>query len=106
MPRGSCHGASFARKERAMWKGRFEQPTAALLQSFSESISFDWRLWRHDIAGSIAHSAALEKAGLISKKERAQIVRGLHEIGGEIAAGKFRFKTELEDIHMNIEAEL
>ncbi len=89
-----------------MWKGRFQEQTAALLQSFSESISFDWRLWRHDIEGSIAHSAALEKAGLISRKERAQIVRGLREIGGEIAAGKFKFKTELEDIHMNIEAEL
>jgi argininosuccinate lyase len=89
-----------------MWKGRFKEKTAALLQSFSESISFDWRLWRHDIEGSIAHSAALEKAGLISKMERAKIVRGLREIGAEIAAGKFRFKTELEDIHMNIEAEL
>ena len=89
-----------------MWKGRFKEPTAALLQSFSESISFDWRLWRHDIEGSIAHSAALEKAGLISKKERAQIVSGLRGIGAEIAAGKFRFKVELEDIHMNIESEL
>jgi argininosuccinate lyase len=89
-----------------MWKGRFKEQTAALLQSFSESISFDWRLWRHDIEGSIAHSAALEKAGLISKKERAQIVAGLQKIGEEIASGKFRFETELEDIHMNIEAEL
>jgi len=89
-----------------MWKGRFKEQTAALLQSFSESVSFDWRLWRHDIEGSIAHSAALEKAGLISKRERAQIISGLREIGAEIAAGKFRFKTELEDIHMNIEAEL
>src|ERR1043165_9758456 len=106
MPRGSCHGASFARKERAMWKGRFEQPTAALLQTFSESISFDWRLWRHDIEGSIAHSAALEAAGLITPEERAQIVAGLREIGTEIEAGQFEFKTELEDIHMNIEREL
>jgi argininosuccinate lyase len=89
-----------------MWKGRFKEQTAELLQSFSESISFDWRLWRHDIEGSIAHSAALEKAGLITKKERTQIVRGLREIGVEIAAGKFRFRTDLEDIHMNIEAEL
>ena len=89
-----------------MWKGRFQEQTAALLKSFSESISFDWRLWKHDIEGSIAHSAALEKAGLLSKKERAQIVAGLREIGAEIAAGKFSFSTELEDIHMNIEAEL
>ena len=89
-----------------MWKGRFQQETSALLQQYSESISFDWRLWRHDIAGSIAHSAALEKAGLLTKEERAQIVAGLQEIGAEIEAGKFSFKTELEDIHMNIEAEL
>ena len=89
-----------------MWKGRFQQETSALLQQYSESISFDWRLWRHDLAGSIAHSAALEKAGLLTKDERAQIVAGLNEIGAEIEAGKFPFKTELEDIHMNIEAEL
>ena len=43
-----------------MWKGRFQEETAELLQRYSESISFDWRLWRHDIEGSIAHSAALE----------------------------------------------
>jgi len=89
-----------------MWKGRFSEPTAALLLQYSESISFDWRLWRHDIDGSIAHSAALEKAGLITAQERAQIADGLREIGAEIEAGTFQFKPELEDIHMNIEAEL
>ncbi len=89
-----------------MWKGRFQQNTAPLLQKYSESISFDWRLWAHDIEGSIAHSAALEKAGLLTADERAQIVAGLRGIGEEIAAGKFEFKMELEDIHMNIEAEL
>src|SRR6185436_16300463 len=79
---------------------------AELLQRYSESISFDWRLWRHDIEGSIAHSAALEAAGLITGEERRQIIDGLRGIGAEIEAGKFQFKTELEDIHMNIEAEL
>ena len=63
-----------------MWKGRFKEQTAALLQSYSESISFDWRLWRHDIEGSIAHSAALEKAGLLTVEERSVIVAGLREI--------------------------
>ena len=91
---------------RHMWKGRFQEQTAELLQTFSESISFDWRLWRHDIEGSIAHSAALVRAGLISAEERTQIVAGLREIGAEIEAGKFEFKIALEDIHMNIEAEL
>lgn len=89
-----------------MWKGRFQEQTAELLQTFSESISFDWRLWRHDIEGSIAHSAALERAGLITKEERTSIVDGLRAIGAEIEAGTFQFKIELEDIHMNIESEL
>jgi argininosuccinate lyase len=89
-----------------MWKGRFKEQTAELLQQYSESVSFDWRLWRHDIEGSIAHSAALEKAGLITPEERSRIVDGLREIGSEIEQGRFEFKRELEDIHMNIEAEL
>jgi len=90
----------------AMWKGRFQQETSALLQQYSESISFDWRLWRHDIAGSVAHSAALLQAGLLTAEEREKIVSGLREIGVEIEAGKFPWKPELEDVHMNIEAEL
>ena len=89
-----------------MWKGRFQQQTAALLQTYSESISYDWRLWPHDIEGSIAHSAALEKAGLLTGEERKAIVDGLLAIGAEIEKGAFAFRTELEDIHMNIEAEL
>lgn len=89
-----------------MWKGRFQEQTAELLQTFSESISFDWRLYAHDVEGSIAHSAALEKAGLITGEERAQIVAGLELIREEIREGRFEFKIALEDIHMNIEAEL
>jgi argininosuccinate lyase len=89
-----------------MWHGRFSESPAELLRSYSESISFDWRLWRQDIEGSIAHSAVLQAAGLLSTEEREKIVAGLREIGAEIEAGKFQFKTELEDIHMNIEAEL
>ncbi len=89
-----------------MWHGRFSESPAELLRSYSESISFDWRLWRQDIEGSIAHSAALRAAGLITADEREKIVAGLREIGAEIEAGKFQFKTELEDIHMNIESEL
>jgi argininosuccinate lyase len=89
-----------------MWKGRFQQQTAALLQTYSESISYDWRLWPHDIEGSIAHSAALERAGLVTPAERQSIVDGLLAIGAEIEKGTFVFRPELEDIHMNIEAEL
>lgn len=89
-----------------MWKGRFQQQTAELLQTYSESISFDWRLWPFDIEGSIAHAAALHQAGLLTGEEREAIERGLRDIGAEIEAGQFAFKQELEDIHMNIEAEL
>ncbi|HEV7403975.1 MAG TPA: argininosuccinate lyase, partial [Chthoniobacteraceae bacterium] len=87
-------------------KGRFTEQTAQLVQQYSESISFDWRFWRVDIEGSIAHSAALEQAGLLTTAERTQIVEGLRAIGAEIERGAFQFQTELEDIHMNIESEL
>jgi argininosuccinate lyase len=89
-----------------MWKGRFEQPTDELVRSYSESVSFDWRLYRHDIAGSIAHAAALRAAQLITADEEKQIADGLREIEREISEGKFHFRTDLEDVHMNIEAEL
>lgn len=89
-----------------MWKGRFKEETAELLRQFSASVSYDWRLFRHDIQGSIAHAAALQRAGLISEDERRAIVDGLRDIGRSIERGEFEFKTELEDLHMNIEAEL
>ena len=73
---------------------------------FSESVSFDRRLAPFDIAGSKAHSAMLAKAGLITGKERDAIHRGLDAIGREIAAGKFKWQAQLEDVHMNIEQAL
>ncbi|MCU0780103.1 MAG: argininosuccinate lyase [Akkermansiaceae bacterium] len=89
-----------------MWKGRFSQDTSSLLAQFGESISFDWRLYPHDIAGSIAHARAQLRAGLLTADEFAAIEAGLRGIGEDIAAGRFEFQTSLEDIHMNIEAEL
>jgi argininosuccinate lyase len=89
-----------------MWKGRFKEETAGILQEYSESISYDWRLFRHDIQGSIAHAAALQKAGLITEEERRKIVEALRDITRAIERGEFEFKKELEDIHMNVEAEL
>lgn len=89
-----------------MWKGRFTQDTSSLVQQFGESISYDWRLFPHDIAGSIAHARAQLKAGLLTKEEFSSIEKGLREIEVEIREGKFEFKTSLEDIHMNIESEL
>jgi argininosuccinate lyase len=89
-----------------MWKGRFSQDTSSLVQQFGESISYDWRLFPHDIAGSIAHARAQKSAGLLTDDEFAQIEGGLLEIKADIISGNFEFKTSLEDIHMNIEAEL
>ena len=89
-----------------MWKGRFSQDTSSLVQQFGESISYDWRLFPHDIAGSIAHARAQLTAGLLSTDEFAAIESGLRGIEADIAAGEFEFKSSLEDIHMNIEAEL
>jgi argininosuccinate lyase len=86
--------------------GRFTGGPAADVAQFTESISFDWRLWRHDILGSMAHAEMLCKTGVLNKNELHAIVRGLNKIGLEIRAGKFKWKQELEDVHMNIEAEL
>lgn len=89
-----------------MWKGRFAQDTSSLVQQFGESISYDWRLFPHDIAGSIAHARAQMKAGLLNEDEFSSIEKGLWKIESDIREGKFEFRTSLEDIHMNIEAEL
>ncbi len=89
-----------------MWKGRFSQDTSSLVQRFGESISYDWRLFPHDIAGSIAHARAQLKAGLLTEEEFSAIEKGLLEIEADIREGRFEFKTSLEDIHMNIESEL
>jgi argininosuccinate lyase len=89
-----------------MRKGRFQKSLAKVAQHYSQSVSFDRRLGRHDIAGSIAHAAALAKAGIISVAEEKKILSGLREIGKEIESGKFPWDESLEDVHMNIESAL
>src|SRR4029077_10801030 len=89
-----------------MRKRRFSQPAAELAQWYSESVSFDWRLYRHDIAGSIAHAAALARARIITTAERRQIESKLRVIEREIESGRFKWDRSLEDVHMNIEAAL
>ena len=89
-----------------MRKGRFNQPAAEVAQRYSESVSFDRRLYRQDIAGSIAHAAALAQADVITADEYDKIDKGLRAIEEEIAAGKFQWDPALEDVHMNIEAAL
>ncbi len=86
--------------------GRFAGGPGADVARFTESISFDWRLWRHDILGSIVHATMLHAIGVLTKAEQKAIVKGLESIGQEIKDGKFKWQPELEDVHMNIEAEL
>jgi argininosuccinate lyase len=86
--------------------GRFAGGPAADAARFTESVSFDRRLWRHDILGSMAHAGMLQRIGVLTRPELKSIVRHLDAIGREIAAGKFRWQPGLEDVHMNIEAEL
>ncbi|MEY2531981.1 MAG: argininosuccinate lyase, partial [Verrucomicrobiota bacterium] len=89
-----------------MRKGRFNRPAADVAQRYSESVSFDRRLSRYDIAGSIAHAAALAEAGIITADDREKIEQGLRDIEEEIAAQKFQWNLDLEDLHMNIEVAL
>ena len=89
-----------------MWKGRFSKATADLVQQFGESISYDWRMYRQDVRGSIAHARAQKNLGLLTEEEFTSIETGLKQIEKEIEAGEFDFSIELEDIHMNIESEL
>jgi len=98
--------AQKADSSKKLWGGRFSESTAASVETFTESISYDRRLYRHDIMGSKAHARMLARQGLISEEERDAILGGLTEIQAEIEAGTFEFKPELEDIHMNIEKTL
>ena len=90
----------------AQWGGRFAAGPAMIMQEINASIGFDKRMWRQDIRGSLAHAAMLARAGIIAPADEAAIRAGLEQIGAEIEAGRFSFETDLEDIHMNIEARL
>ncbi len=88
------------------WGGRFAGGTDARVEAFTESISFDRRLYRHDIQASQAHARMLAEVGLINTTEADQICAALNEIGLEIEAGKMEFSIALEDIHTHIEKAL
>ena len=89
-----------------LWGGRFTESTDPFVEAFTASIGFDQRLYRYDIAGSIAHASMLAHAGIISTDECSAIVAGLEGIKADIEHGDFAWSVELEDIHMNIEARL
>jgi argininosuccinate lyase len=88
------------------WSGVFDQATDRRVEKFTESVSFDRRLYAQDIQASIAHAHMLSKVGVLTDDERHQIITGLELIGREIAAGGFEFRDDLEDVHMNIERSL
>ncbi len=88
------------------WSGRFKKGTDRLVEEFTASISFDKRLYKYDIEGSIAHCMMLAKCKIIKNGEAKKIIKGLKEIRKEIDDGRFRFDIALEDIHMNIERRL
>ncbi len=85
-------------------RGRFSKPAAKLAAQYTSSLAFDQRLYKYDIAGSIAHVKMLAKQSIITEKEAKAIIGGLDAIRKEIEQGKFQFKPELEDIHMAIES--
>ena len=89
-----------------LWGGRFAEPTDAFVEAFTASIGFDWRLYRHDIQGSIAHATMLAHVGVLSDEESQQIVAGLKAIQEDIETGRLQWSVALEDVHMNIESRL
>ena len=93
-------------QEKKPWGGRFSAQTDALVEAFSESVSFDQRLYAHDIMGSIAHARMLASVGVLSNEELESIIGGLEDIRVDIERGDFCWSSELEDVHMNIEARL
>jgi len=88
------------------WGGRFSEPTDAFVERFTASVGFDKRLYRADIAGSIAHATMLAKVGILTEDEASQIIAGLKDIQASIEAREFEWSVSLEDVHMNIEAAL
>ncbi len=88
------------------WGGRFRKEQDQLALLYSQSVSFEWRLFPYDIAGSIAYARVLAECAIIKKSETNKIIKALREIEREILDGKFSFDVELEDIHTNIETAL
>ncbi len=92
--------------KKKVWSGRFEKDLDKLAEEYSESVSFDARLAPYDIRGSIAHVKMLAHTGVLKVGEAKQIVAGLNAVARDIESGKFKFKTQYEDVHLNIERAL
>jgi argininosuccinate lyase len=94
------------KSSKKLWGGRFTMPTHDFVEQFTQSVSYDRRLYHYDIMGSIAHACMLVHVNVLTKKEGDQIVKGLLSIESDIDRGRFRWKTGHEDVHMNIESAL
>ncbi|MCE2908862.1 MAG: argininosuccinate lyase, partial [Burkholderiaceae bacterium] len=99
------HHDPLANKQQA-WSALFTEPMSELVQRYTASVGFDHRLWRADIDGSLAHAEMLAAQGVIGAQDLADIRRGMAQIVDEIEGGRFDWKLELEDVHLNIEARL
>lgn len=88
------------------WSALFSEPMSELVKRYTASVGFDQRLWRADIEGSLAHAEMLAAQGVIGAQDLADIRRGMAQIGEEIESGRFEWKLDLEDVHLNIEARL
>lgn len=93
-------------KKSQAWSALFSEPMSELVKRYTASVNFDKRLWRADIDGSLAHAAMLAAQGIIGAQDLADIQRGMAQIREDIEAGRFEWKLELEDVHLNIEARL
>ncbi|GBG64992.1 hypothetical protein CBR_g48741 [Chara braunii] len=93
-------------EEAKLWGGRFEEPVTPAVEKFSQSVSYDQRLWRQDLKGSRAHASMLALQGLITEKDEAAILEGLDRISDRIESGEFQWRADREDVHMNVEAAL
>ncbi|WOB09782.1 argininosuccinate lyase [Piscinibacter gummiphilus] len=93
-------------KKSQAWSALFSEPMSELVKRYTASVDFDKRLWKADIAGSLAHAEMLAAQGVIGAQDLADIQRGMAQIKGEIEAGSFEWKLDLEDVHLNIEARL
>src|SRR5690554_6006746 len=95
----------FANKAQA-WSARFSEPVSELVKRYTASVTFDQRMARFDIQGSLAHAEMLAAVGVISADDRSAIERGMQQILEEIDAGAFQWSIDLEDVHLNIEKRL
>ncbi|HEY0821841.1 MAG TPA: argininosuccinate lyase [Rhizobacter sp.] len=93
-------------KKSQAWSALFSEPMSELVKRYTASVDFDKRLWKADIAGSLAHAEMLAAQGVIGAQDLADIQRGMAQIKSEIEAGSFEWKLDLEDVHLNIEARL